>query len=304
MGGGQDRCFWRSGDRHPDATDGRAAGGVVGADPGCHPARLAQCPGQGQALGEADSLTSFHMATARSNGRLPKFQRVMMVSAHPDDPDFGAGGAIARLADSGADVTYVIVTDGRQGGEDPNQKDSELVAIRAKEQRAAARVLGVKRVEFLGYKDGHLAPDLGLRRDIVRMIRKYKPELVITHIPGRVLEAPMGGSHPDHLAVGEATMAAVYPGSPDRRALRSLLKQGFKPHEVKEVWIPFWTQGDYLVDITPTLDRKIEALRKHKSQLAKPGREWDVEKFMRKRHRDVGKKGGYQYAESFKRITV
>ena len=92
----------------------------------------------------------------------------MVVSAHPDDPDFGAGGSIARLADSGADVTYVIVTDGRQGGEDPKQKDAELVAIRAREQRAAARVLGVKRVEFLGYKDGHLSPDLNLRREIGR----------------------------------------------------------------------------------------------------------------------------------------
>src|SRR5437899_9541306 len=141
------------------------------------------------------------MATARSNGRLPKFQRVMVVSAHPDDPDVGAGGSIARLVDSGAEVVYVIVTDGSQGGEDPKQKDSELSAIRQREQRAAARVLGIKKVEFLGYKDGHLAPDLKLRRDIVRMIRKYKPDLVITHFPGRVLEMPMGGSHPDHLAV-------------------------------------------------------------------------------------------------------
>src|SRR5438045_8924984 len=168
------------------------------------------------------------MATTRSNGRLPKFARVMMVSAHPDDPDFGAGGAIARLADSGADVTYVIVTDGRQGGADPAQKDSELIASRAREQRAAARVLGVKRVEFLGYKDGHLAPDLGLRRDIVRMIRKYKPELVITHIHGRVLDAPLGGSHPDYLAVGEATMAAVHPHPQTPRAFRLLPTKGFK----------------------------------------------------------------------------
>ncbi len=244
------------------------------------------------------------MANARSNGRLPKFQKVLVVSAHPDDPDFGAGGSVARLADSGAEVTYVIVTDGSQGGEDPSQKDSELIAIRQKEQKAAAKVLGVKKVEFLGYKDGRVSPDLKLRRDIVRMIRKHKPELVITHIPGRVLDAPMGGSHPDHLAVGEATMAAVYPDSRNPRAFRSLLKEGLEPHEVKEVWIPFWTLGDYLVDITPTLDRKIEALRKHKSQVSKPGRTWDFEKFMRKRHRDVGKKAGYQYAESFKRITV
>ncbi len=244
------------------------------------------------------------MATARSNGRLPKFDRVLVVSAHPDDPDFGAGGTIGRLADSGAEVTYVIVTDGSQGGEDPTQKDAELIAIRQREQKAAAKVLGVKRVEFLGYKDGHLAPDLKLRRDIVRMIRKHRPEMVMTHIPGRVLDAPLGGSHPDHLAVGEATMAAVYPDSRNPRAFRSLLKEGLKAHEVKEVWIPFWTMGDYLVDISSTLDRKIEALRKHKSQVSKPGREWDFEKFMRKRHRDVGTRAGYRYAESFKRITV
>jgi LmbE family N-acetylglucosaminyl deacetylase len=233
-----------------------------------------------------------------------QFDSVLVVSAHPDDPDFGAGGSIAKLVKDGARVTYVIVTDGSQGGEDPTQKDSELIAIREKEQKAAARVLGVKKVEFLGYKDGHLSPDLKLRHDIVRMIRKYKPQLVITHLPGRVLDAPMGGSHPDHLAVGEATMAAVYPDSRNPRAFRSLLKEGLQPHEVKEVWLPFWTSGDHLVDITTTLDQKIAALRKHKSQVAKPGRVWDFEKFMRKRHGEVGKRGGYRYAESFKRITV
>jgi LmbE family N-acetylglucosaminyl deacetylase len=245
--------------------------------------------------------------TASSNSsksKKLKFDNVLVVSAHPDDPDFGAGGSIAKLVKDGSRVTYVIVTDGSQGGEDPKQKDSELVAIREKEQKAAARVLGVKKVEFLGYKDGHLSPDLKLRHDIVRMIRKYKPELVITHIPGRVLDGPVGGSHPDHLAVGEATMAAVYPDSRNPRAFRSLLKEGLEPHEVKEVWLPFWTSGDHLVDITTTLDQKIAALRKHKSQIAKPGREWDFEKFMRKRHGEVGKRGGYRYAESFKRITV
>jgi LmbE family N-acetylglucosaminyl deacetylase len=248
--------------------------------------------------------TSSRARSGSSNSHTPKFKSVLVVSAHPDDPDFGAGGAIAKLAKNGSRVTYVIVTDGSQGGEDPKQKDSELVAIREKEQKAAARVLGVKKVEFLGYKDGHLSPDLKLRHDIVRMIRKYKPELVITHIPGRVLDAPMGGSHPDHLAVGEATMAAVYPDSRNPRAFRGLLKEGLQAHEVKEVWIPLWTSGDYLVDISSTLDQKIAALRKHKSQVSKPGREWDFEKFMRKRHREVGKRGGYRYAESFKRITV
>lgn len=243
-------------------------------------------------------------ASARTNSHDQKFKRVLGVFAHPDDPEFGAGGSMAKLAADGANVTYVIVTDGSQGGEDPKQKDSELKTIRMREQRAAAKVLGVKKVEFLGYKDGHLAADLNLRRDIVRMIRKHKPELVITHIPGRVLDAPMGGSHPDHIAVGEATMAAVYPDSRNPRAFRGLLKEGFEPHVVNEVWIPYWTLGDYFVDISKTLDKKLAALREHQSQVAKPGMEWDIDKWIRKRSRDIGKKAGYRYAEAFKRIKV
>ena len=241
---------------------------------------------------------------SRKNSHNPKFDRVLAVFAHPDDPEFGAGGSMAKLAGDGAEVTYVVVTDGSQGGEDPKQKDSELAAIRQREQRAAARVLGVKKVEFLGYKDGHVSHSLKLRRDIVRMIRKHKPELVITHLPGRVLDAPMGGSHPDHIAVGEATMAAVYPDSRNPRAFRGLLKQGFAPHAVDEVWIPYWTLGDYYVDISKTLDKKLAALKKHKSQVAKPGQEWDVDKWVRQRHAAIGKKAGVRYAESFKRIKV
>jgi LmbE family N-acetylglucosaminyl deacetylase len=241
---------------------------------------------------------------SRAKSAALKYKRVLVVSAHPDDPEFSAGGSVAKLAKDGAEVTYVIVTDGSQGGEDPKQKDSELVGIRVKEQRAAARVLGVKKVEFLGYKDGHLTHDLKLRRDIVRMIRKYRPELVITHLPGRLIDGPIGGSHPDHIAVGEATFAAVYPDSRNPRAFRSLLKEGFEAHEVKEIWVPYWTSGDFFVDISSTLDLKMQSLKKHKSQVAKPGREWDFEKFMRKRHRDVGKKAGYTYAESFKRIKI
>jgi len=250
------------------------------------------------------SRTTTRKKTAKPKSKPLKYERVLVVSAHPDDPEFSAGGSVAKLAKDGADVTYVIVTDGSQGGEDPDQKDSELAAIRQKEQKAAARVLGVKKVEFLGYKDGHLAHDLKLRRDIVRMIRKHKPELVITHLPGRLIDAPMGGSHPDHIAVGEATFAAVYPDSRNPRAFRSLLKEGFKAHEVKEIWVPYWMNGDFFVDISSTLDLKMDALKKHKSQVAKPGREWNYEKFMRKRHRDLGKKAGYAYAESFKSIKV
>ena len=243
-------------------------------------------------------------ATKTKKPKEQTFDRVMVVVAHPDDPEFGAGASVAKLAGQGSDVTFVIVTDGRQGGEDPKQPDKHLITTRQKEQRAAAKVLGVKRVEFLGYKDGHLSHTLQLRKDIVRMIRKHKPDLVITHLPGRVLDLPMGGSHPDHLAVGEATMAAVYPDSRNPRAFRGLLKDGLEPHKVKEVWIPYWTKGDHFVDVTKTLDLKLKALAEHKSQVAKPGQEWDYAKFIRKRHRDIGKAAGMKYAEGFKRITV
>jgi LmbE family N-acetylglucosaminyl deacetylase len=269
-----------------------------------HPSAGSLHPVRFNAVATKKAARATTRKTQAKKTRAPKYERVLVVSAHPDDPEFSAGGSIAKLAKDGAQVTYVIVTDGSQGGEDPKQKDSDLIAIREKEQRAAARVLGVKKVEFLGYKDGHLTHDLKLRRDIVRMIRKYKPELVITHLPGRLIDAPMGGSHPDHIAVGEATFAAVYPDSRNPRAFRSLLKEGFPAHEVKEIWVPYWTSGDFFVDITSTLDKKMESLKKHKSQVAKPGREWDFEKFMRKRHRDIGKKAGYTHAESFKRIKV
>jgi LmbE family N-acetylglucosaminyl deacetylase len=252
------------------------------------------------------------VATARTKRRVatrkkadePKFDSVLVVSAHPDDPEFSAGATVAKLARDGARVTYVICTDGTQGGEDPKQSDRELKAIREKEQRAAAKVLGVKKVEFLGYKDGHLSHTLALRKDIVRMIRKHKADLVITHLPGRLLDISMAGSHPDHIAVGEATMAAVYPDSRNPRAFRGLLKEGFEPYKVKEVWIPYWMQGDYFVDVSETLDTKLKALAAHKSQVAKPGQEWDYEGMMRKRHRELGKKAGFKFAEGFRRIKV
>jgi LmbE family N-acetylglucosaminyl deacetylase len=167
-----------------------------------------------------------------------KYERVLVVSAHPDDPEFGFGATVARLAREGAEVTYVVCTDGAQGGEDPAVPDLELTETRYQEQREAAEVLGVREVVFLGYRDGHLTPSLELRRAITREIRKAKPDLVLTHYPARTLSAPIGALHPDHLAVGEATLAAVYPDSRNPRAFQELLQEGHEPHRVKEVWVP------------------------------------------------------------------
>ena len=180
------------------------------------------------------------MAEERSNGR---FDRVLVIAAHPDDPEFGFGASVAKLAGDGADVWYVICTDGSQGGEDPSVPDAELTATRYAEQRAAAEVLGVRDVVFLGFRDGHLAADVELRKAITREIRRFKPDLVLTHAPTRVIGIGIGASHPDHLAVGEATLSAVYPDARNPRAFRDLLEEGLDAHKVREVWLPGFDAG-------------------------------------------------------------
>jgi LmbE family N-acetylglucosaminyl deacetylase len=231
----------------------------------------------------------------------PKFKSVLYIGAHPDDPDFGAAGTMARFVDEGACVRIVIVTDGSEGGEDPSVPDKELTEIRYQEQSDAARVLGVQEVVFLGYPDGRVSHTIDLRRDLTRQIRKHKPELVLTHTPVINLDARIGGYHADHLAVGQATLAAVYPGARNPRAFRELADEGLEAWTVKEVWIPFWTQGDFRVDITTTIDRKLKALEEHRSQF-KNWKNWKRD--MRKRHAEIGKKPGFKYAESFKRIET
>jgi LmbE family N-acetylglucosaminyl deacetylase len=233
-----------------------------------------------------------------------KLERVLVVSAHPDDPEFGFGGTVAKLASEGVEVRYVICTDGSQGGEDPEVPDAELTARRYEEQRAAATVLGVKDVVFLGFKDGHLEPNLELRLAITREIRRFKPDAVFTHSPLRNLGIGIGAAHPDHLAVGGAAFAAVYPDARNPRAFRELLAEGLEAHKVKEIWVGAWSDGDHFVDVTGFVDLKIESLRQHRSQVAKPGQEWEFEKFIRERMADAGKKAGVEAAEGFRRIPT
>ena len=234
-----------------------------------------------------------------------KYERVLVVSAHPDDPEFGFGATVAKLTSDGADVRYVIVTDGSQGGEDPSVPDAELTATRYEEQRAAARVLGVTEVVFLGFKDGHLAADIPLRKAIAREIRRHRPDLVLTHAPVRMLGVGIGASHPDHLAVGEATLCAVYPDARNPRAYRELLSEGLEPHKVKEVWLPIFAEADHYIDATHLMDRKIEAILQHKSQFDKPDMPADAPaKWIRERAKLVGEKAGFEYAEGFKRLET
>jgi LmbE family N-acetylglucosaminyl deacetylase len=234
-----------------------------------------------------------------------RLERVLVIAAHPDDPEFGFGGTVAKLAREGVEVTYVICTDGSQGGEDPAVPDTELTATRYAEQRAAAAVLGVKEVVFLGYKDGHMTADLDLRMALSRQIRRVKPDAVFTHNPQRNVAVGIGASHPDHVAVGEAAFCAVYPDARNPRAFRELLSEGLEAHKVKEIWIGAWQDGDHLVDVSEHADTKIAALRCHVSQFTKPGQEpFGFEKFVRERMQEQGKRIGVEYAEGFKRIPT
>jgi len=193
-------------------------------------------------------------------------ERVLVVMAHPDDVDFSAAGSVAAWTSRGIEVTYCLVTDGDAGGFDPAVPRSEIGGIRQAEQTAAAAQVGVERLEFLGYPDGRLEVSLDLRRDIARVIRDVRPQRVISQSPERNL-ARIYASHPDHLAVAEATLCAVYPDARNPFAFPELAEAGYDAWTVNEVWLVASTrQADRFVDITDVFDRKVKALLAHESQ--------------------------------------
>ncbi len=196
-------------------------------------------------------------------------QRVLVVTAHPDDVDFGAGGTVATLTDSGVDVAYCIVTDGDAGGFDPTIPRAHIPRIRREEQTAAAKELGVHELRFLGFPDGAVEATLELRKSISREIRRYKPDVVLCQSPVRDFSR-IYGSHPDHLAAAEATMAAVYPDARNPFTFTDLLDEGFEPHSAWQIWIMGGPTPNKWVDTTDQFDRKIRALLCHESQHADP----------------------------------
>jgi LmbE family N-acetylglucosaminyl deacetylase len=193
--------------------------------------------------------------------------RALVVVAHPDDLDFGAGGTIAAWTDAGVEVSYCLITDGDAGGFDPDVPRSEIGGIRQAEQRAAAKELGVEDLTFLGYPDGRLTVSIELRRDISRVIRQKRPHRVLTQSPERSWER-VYASHPDHLAAGEAALCAVYPDARNPFAHLELAAEGLEAWTVEQVWVMGGAGGvaDHCVDITDTFDRKLAALRAHRSQ--------------------------------------
>ncbi len=194
---------------------------------------------------------------------------VLVVTAHPDDVDFGAAGTVGAWSAEGASVTYCIVTDGAAGAADPSVDLATLPATRQEEQRKAAAEVGVSEVLFLGYPDGRLSVSFELRRDLSKVIRTVRPEVVLCQSPERNWER-IRASHPDHLAAGEATLQAVYPDARNPHAHPELLAAGFEPHSVNEVWLMASPRADRFVDITDSIEQKVAALMAHKSQMTAP----------------------------------
>ena len=195
-------------------------------------------------------------------------ERALAIMAHPDDVDFACGGTIATLIAAGTTVAYCIITDGDAGGFDATVPRSEIPGIRRREQVAAGAVLGVADVRFLGYRDGRLAVSHELRRDIARVIRQVRPNLVISQSPERNYRR-MYASHPDHMAAGEAALQAVYPDSRNPFAHPELLQsEGLEAWYVDQVWIAGQEPFDHAVDIGDVFERKVAAIRAHESQVA------------------------------------
>ena len=241
------------------------------------------------------------MSPSERHELVEPLERALVVMSHPDDAEFGAGATIALLARRGVRVEYVVTTDGGKGTEDPNVTEEMLSAVRMAEQRAAADVLGVGEIVHLNHPDGYLTPTLDLRREIVRQIRRFRPDLVITQNPTRRLDGNPFIGHPDHLATGEATLAAVYPAARDRLNFPELLDEGLEPWKVRQVLLTGVEEPNLWLDVSDTWATAIAALREHRSQV---GARDDLEDTLRERARLAGEPQGIGLAQAFLSIRL
>lgn len=202
-------------------------------------------------------------------------QNILVILAHPDDPEFFCGGTLARWARAGHKISYYLLTCGDKGFNDstpPEMTPDKLCGLRHEEQAQAARTIGAEDVHWLDRPDGYLVPDLELRREVVRIIRKLKPTILVTCDP-QTLFAAYGINHPDHRAAGQVVLDAVFPAAGNKEYFPELITEGFPPHTPSEVWCSLTNQPTVVVDVTGTWEVKMEALLQHKSQIG------DVEKF-------------------------
>ncbi len=230
--------------------------------------------------------------------------RILTVTAHPDDVDFGAAGSVAAWTAAGASVTYCVVTDGDAGGFDPKVPRADIPAIRRAEQTMAAGEVGVKDLIWLGHPDGRVEASLSLRRDLSRVIRQVRPQWVVCPSPERIWDR-LFASHPDHLATGEATICAVYPDARNPFAFPELAEEGLEPHAVSEVWVMAAPGPNAYVDVTDTFEAKLAALRSHVSQEVDRSGQLEVwiRGWLERNATDAGWKPG-RLAEAFRRIET
>jgi len=235
------------------------------------------------------------------NGKFLQPERALFIMAHPDDPEFGGGGTTAHWVRAGTQVTYVIVTDGSKGSGDADLTAEQLAHIRQAEQRAAARTLGVAQVLFLDYPDGQVYNTPDLRRDLVRQIRLHRPDVVVTHDPTARFFGDYWINHPDHRAVGDAALDAVFPLARDRLNFPEHTREGLDPHKVLDVLLTPTNEPNRWVDISETLDLKIAALWEHRSQIGDPQA---LAARIRERAREYAEGTALTYAERFRHIAL
>ena len=224
------------------------------------------------------------------------YSTYMWVVAHPDDAEFSSAGTIARLTREGKRVVIIQVTSGDRGTTDRSHPPETLARLRESEEQEAARRLGVSEVIFLREPDGHVMPTVELREKIVRMIRTYRPDVIVTHDPFRPYAL-----HPDHRAVGQVTHDAVYPLARDHLYFPEHLEAGLEPHKTAEIWYFGSDSPDVFVDITDTFDAKIHALKAHVSQV---GDGDSLDERLRERSRELAKDQPFDLAEAFKSVRM
>lgn len=227
---------------------------------------------------------------------------IVVCAAHHDDIEFGVSGSVAKwIKDEGATVTYVIITDGGSGSNEPGLTREEIVATRIKEQNAAAAAIGVTDIRYLGFPDGTLEPTMEIRRAITRIIRETKPYRVVIQDPTTVFVRTGYVNHPDHRAAGEASLYAVFPSSETRPIFPELLDEGLEPHKVGELYMNLTLNPTHYNDISSTIDDKVNSLKEHISQLgAGDDFENGAKKWILQGNADGGKSVGVGYAEFFK----
>ena len=225
------------------------------------------------------------------------FSRAMVVVAHMDDAEYGCSGTVAQLIRKSWEVVYVLCTDGSKGSDDPEMTQERLRAIRKQEQLDAGDILGLTAVEFLSYPDSYLTPSLELRKDIAKMIRKHRPDVLITNNPTRDLNGSGYIGHPDHMAAGEAALSATFPTARDRLTYPDLLEKGYEPHKTKQVWVMHGGKdANKVIELTDEdLAKSIAALKAHRSQVAQ-----DVDQRVKEWRARNGEPHGARFAETYR----